>query len=399
MACLLFGALGVASAYTRANHERSVREGAEKCQSDHGTTIGKAQLKGIVKGVLEPDKSSPAQLQMVKQRFEPGAYGTQRPVSMVRVAAQSIHACPNPTRPAYSDSADDQEKKDLAIPTPAAELLPNRLELEVYSYDTNQDLRNKMLINASQFLCVSLAHRDDAQSARKFGNLLHMIGDTYSASHVQRSEPVGSEDNCGTEKIEWHFSMDLVSWKLHRPADKQYEDWRFRCLVKHASDLMRVWVEGRDAVRNEIDKTAKLERANEIVGTTVRMLCDSILREDPEVLRRPAGGAAAGYSIASGADDWKFMKDQPEDRPIQPVGLTGTAEAEAFHKSVNDSLAGKRSRAHLSYPSRDLGDLCESLAPHDPLPATLQCTSQEIDWAMSGSDEVDTLWIPARTQP
>jgi len=399
MACLLSGAFGVASAYTPANHERSVKEGAERCRTDHATTIGKAQLKNIVKGVREPDKWSPSLFQMVKQRYEPGAYGTQREVSMVRIAAQSLHGSPNPTRPAYSDSAEDQEKKKLAIPTPAVELLPDRLELDVYAYDTNQGVRNRLLTNASQFLCVSLAHKDDAQSARKFGNLLHMIGDTYSASHVQRSEPEGSADNCGTEKIEWHFSMDLISWKLHVPADEQDEDWRFRCLVEHASDLMKLWVEGRDAVREEVEKAGKLEKANEVVGAAVSLLCDRILREDPEVLGRPAGGAAAGYSIASGADDWKFMKDQPDDRPIQPVGLTGAAEAEAFRMSVNDRLREKGGRAHYWYPSRDLGDLCEGLAARDPLPAALQCTAQEIEWATSGSDEVKDLWIPARVQP
>lgn len=259
-----------------------------------------------------------------------------------------------------------------------------------------------MLLNASQFLCVSFAHKDNPQSARKFGNMLHMIGDTYSASHVQRSEPEGSADNCGTEKIEWHFSMDLVSWKLHEVADKEHKDWRFRCLVKHTSDLMKLWVDGREAVQKETDRAAKLEIANEKVGQTVRLLCDNIFREDPEVLRRPAGGAAAGYSIASGTDRWKFweyFKKRPEDIPIQPVGLTGPEEAIAYRKMVNDNLKEKDGPAHYWYPPRDAGDFCKDLDRQDQLPSALQCTQQEIDWAMSGSNEVGTLWIPARTQP
>ena len=223
-ALLFFGAIGVASAYTKNNHERSVKAAAERCNADHETTIGRADIKGMIEGVLEPDAWSPALFQMVVQRFELGAYGTQRDVSMTRIAAQSFHGCPSPTRPVYSDSDEDREWKKTTSPTPSSELLPDRLELDVYAYDTNQGVRNRMLVNASQWLCVSLAHRDDAQSARKFGNLLHMIGDTYSASHVQRSEPAESPDDCGTERIEWHFSMDLISWKLHKPADEERRD-------------------------------------------------------------------------------------------------------------------------------------------------------------------------------
>ena len=403
VAAFLAGVPLVASAYTPYNHERSVKQGARQCSIDHATSIGDVYLHNMIEGVIEPDKLSPSHLQMVHQRFEPDSYGTRRDVATTRIAAQSYHGSPNPTRAVYTDTEDDRRYKSKTIPVPATELMPNRLDLDVYSYDTNQDVRNKMLLNASQFLCVSFAHKYDAQGARKFGNMLHMIGDTYSASHVQRSEPEGSADNCGTEKIEWHFSMDLISWKLHSVADKNHRDWRFRCLVKHASDLMKMWVDGREAVRKETDKVARLERANEHVGHSIRLLCNSIFREDPDVLRRPAGGAAAGYSIASGTDNWKFFRTlftkKPEDKPIQPVGLTGPEEASAFRKRVNDKLTALGRPEHFWYPSRDMGDLCEALGQHEQLPAILQCTPQEIDWAMSGSNEVETMWIPARTQP
>jgi hypothetical protein len=402
-ATLLAGVSLVASAYTPDNHERSVKKGARQCSIDHSTRIDSDDLEAMIEGVIEPDLFSPSHLQMVHQRFEPNSYGKQRGVATDRIAAQSYHGSPSPTRPVYTDTEDDRRKKSRTIPVPAAGLMPNRLDLEVYSYDTNEAVRNKMLLNASQFLCVSFAHKENAQSARKFGNMLHMVGDTYSASHVQRSEPVGSADNCGTEKIEWHFSMDLVSWKLHSAADKNHRDWRFRCLVRHASDLMKLWVDGSEAVRRETDKVAKLERANEHVEHSIRLLCNSVFREDPEVLRRPAGGAAAGYSIASGTDNWEFIRTlftkRPKDKPIQPVGLTGPEEASAFRKKVNDKLKARSGPAHFWYPSRDMGDLCEALDQQEQLPAILQCTTQEINWAMQGSREVETMWIPARTQP
>lgn len=398
-AAFLAAAPGVASAYTPDNHELSVRKGAAKHEADHGTAIETAIVESMVEGVREPDKLSPALSQMAMQRVEPGSWGRQRDISTVRIASQSIHGSPNPTRPVYKNSAEDQAKKAKTIPTPAGELMPDRLNLDVYSYDTNEGVRNRILVNASQFLCVSFAHENDAQSARKLGNMLHMIGDTFSASHVQRSEPEGSPDNCGTEKIEWHFSMDLIAWKLHAPADAVNDDWRFSCLVEHTSDLMKLWVGGRKAVRAETGMEAKRARADEEVGKVLRLLCDRVLREDTEVLAKPAGGAAAGFSSASGTDNWRFYERKRKDRAIQPVGLTGPEEARAFQLEVNNRLIDGGSPERFWYPPREWGDLCAALVSEEPLPPALQCTAKEIDWAMSGSNEVGTLWIPPRTQP
>jgi hypothetical protein len=46
-----------------------------------------------------------------------------------------------------------------------------------------------------------------------------------------------------------------------------------------------------------------------------------------------------------------------------------------------------------------MDDLCAGLAPPAQIPVALQCTAQEIDWAMNGSAEVKSMWIPARPQP
>ena len=396
--CSLAALPSNADAYTPSNHELSVRQGAKQSRSTHGVTISGSELKGIIKGVLEPDEPSFSSLQMLKQRFEPKSYGKQRNVNVSRIAAQSIHGSPNPTRLIYGDSAVDKQQKKLATRIPAAQLMPDRLPLEIYSYETNQAVRNKILMNASQFLCVSFAHKDVSQSARKFGNMLHMIGDTYSASHVQRSAPQGSPTNCGTEKIEWHFSMDLISWKQHRPADKQAKDWRFGCLVKHTSDLMKLWANGVQAVSQETSEIAKRARANEHVAKSMNLLCNSILREGGDVLQKPAGGAAAGYSSASGNDKWNPLKKKIADRPIQPIGLTGPKEAEAFYKSVNDALRKKGSPAQFWYPSRNMKDLCQGVNGSKPLPAPLRCTAHEISSAVRGSDDVKSMWMPRRAQ-
>ncbi len=385
-------------AYTPDNHELYIVQGARMCESAHALRIGEKTLAGMVEGVREPDKKNRHVLQMVKQRLEPGSYGKQRDISDQRIAAQALHGSPNPTRRRYTGSAGDRENLNKAIRMPAGKLMADRFELDVYSYDTNQAVRNKILISASQFLCVSLAHRNETQSARKFGNMLHMIGDTYSASHVQRSAPKGTPGKCGTEKIEWHFSMDLIAWKQHVPADEKNGDWRFRCITEHTSDLMKLWIDGRRAVAREIGKPAKLNRANQNVKDAMILLCNRILREDADVLERPAGGAAAGYSSASGTDNWEFFKKKKADRPIQPVGLTGAEEAEAFVKRINDRLKKDGSKIAFWYPPRDMKDLCRGLDHGRPLPAPLRCTSQEIDWAMQGSGKVRSMWIPARPQ-
>ncbi|NNF80743.1 MAG: hypothetical protein HKN05_22185 [Rhizobiales bacterium] len=388
-----------ARAYTPDNHELYMVRGAQMCKRVHGVKLGKRTLKEMIEGVREPDKISPTAAQMLKQRFERNSYGKQRAVSPKRVAAQAIHGSPNPTRPMYRNSAPDQAKLKKTIRLSADKLMRNRFPMDVFSYDTNQAVRNKILINASQFLCVSFAHKSDRQSARKFGNMMHMLGDTYSASHVQRSAPKGSPAKCGTEKIEWHYSMDLIAWKLHVRADKQTKDWRFGCIVEHSADLMSLWASGRAAVRKEAGKAAKLKRANQKVKQTLAHLCKRVLREDREVLNRPAGGAAAGYSITSGTDNWKFYKKKKPDTAIQPVGLTGPGEARDFVKATNAHLKRKRSKIEFWYPSRAMKDLCQGVLKADRLPAPLRCTPQEIDWAMQASKKVRTMWLPTRKHP
>ena len=387
--------------YTPDNHERSVREAAAVCEAEHATEIEQADLAAIIRGAREPDDPSLALVEIGTQRFEPGARGKRRSINAIRIAEQSFHGSPNPTRDPYGASKQDREQSKQAIPIPEAELLPDRFPLDVHSYDTNQAVRNKLLLNASQLLCVSLAHGDDQRSGSKLGNLLHMVGDSYSASHVQRSAPEGGEDACGTEKIEWHFSMDLIVWKAHAPADDRNDDWRFSCLVDHAAQLMRMWLPARNAVREAPDAASKLASANHAVGQAVDYLCDNVFREDAEVLRRPAGGAAAGYSIASGTDNWvsvfAFWRKRPKDQPIQPVGLTGPEEARAFVARVNEDLKSRGRPPYFVYPSRDADDFCEGSGQRDELPAALRCTRQEIEWAMDESEKVENLVIPPRT--
>ena len=70
---------------------------------------------------------------------------------------------------------------------------------------------------------------------------------------------------------------------------------------------------------------------------------------------------------------------------------------QAFYKKVNDELKDKGSPMHLEYLSREVGNFCAVLESNS-LPPALQCTVREIKWAARGAKEVETLWIPARSQ-
>ena len=84
------------------------------------------------------------------------------------------------------------------------------------------------------------------------------------------------------------------------------------------------------------------------------------------------------------------------DQPIQPVGLTGAAEARAFVAWVNRELQRAGRAPYFAYPSREVGDYCAELADTGRLPEALRCTADEIGWAMEASPEVDPLVIPPR---
>jgi hypothetical protein len=385
-----------AHSYTRDIHRKSVVDGAQLCVTKFGVPLPPTTLAAMIDGVLEPDQISASAVQILKQRIEPGSYGKQRKISPKRIAAQFLHGSPNPTRPIYRDNAKDTDSLNGVTRLPEKELLSNRFPVEIYSYDTNKDLRNRMLIAASQYLCVSLAHVEKTQAGRALGNLLHMIGDTYSASHVQRQPPEGSPPRCGTEKIEWHFSMDLVSWKQHAPADKNAGDWRFRCLVHHIAKIMDFWANARENVNPVKEADAKRRRIDWHVRRSLKYLCNAVLREDKSTLNKPTGGAPAGYSSASGTDNWNPFSRHREDLAIQPEGLTSKAEAEAFYDRIAKMLKSQGGAAEFSYPSRDMEDLCKRVQVYTQLPAALACTPNEIEWAMTANKRVQSMWLPSR---
>jgi hypothetical protein len=161
-----------------------------------------------------------------------------------------------------------------------------------------------------------------------------------------------------------------------------------------------MWASARAEARAASDVATRLEKANGAVGRVVGYLCDRVFREDPEVLRRPAGGAAAYYSIASGSDNWAsvfaFWRERPPDRPIQPVGLTGPDEALAFVAWVNRELVRQGRPPYFTYPSRDAGDFCAGAGRPGALHPALRCTAEEIEAAMGASPRVEGLTIPPR---
>lgn len=396
--CFLIASAINGFAYTPENHEKSIIEGAQICKANHRIEIDSNTLANVIKGSREPDAFGISSIQMLKQRIEPGSYGRQRNINALRIAAQSLHGSPNPTRKIYSNSPSDKALLANAIRIDPNQLIKDRLNVDIFSYNTNQTVRNKLLINASKFMCVSLAHKSKAQSAKKFGNFMHMVGDTYSASHVQRSPPQGTSSKCGTEKITWYFSMDLISWKQHRPADIERNDWRFKCLTEHTSNLMALWSSSRKALNSKLSSRLTARNTTTEVSKTLKYLCQNVLQQDASLLSMPAGGASRNYSSASGTDNWNFFLKNRPVLAIQPVGLTSAQEAEKFYESVRTQLKKMGSKADFSYPSRDLPDLCASILKGTSIHPSLQCTQQEINWATSASPRINSMWLPSRPQ-
>jgi len=121
----------VSSAYTVDNHRKSVVAGAAHCERQRELSLPISVLNGMIAGVLEPAQITPSTLQMVLQRIEPRSRGRQRRVSFERIAAQSLHGSPNPTRTVYSNSASDHVTLQETIGRNLAEMSPDRYDIDV----------------------------------------------------------------------------------------------------------------------------------------------------------------------------------------------------------------------------------------------------------------------------
>ena len=237
----------------------------------------------------------------------------------------------------------------------------------VLSYITNQQFRNQILMQSSLWYCTSIA-APKKLAFTKLGSIFHMLGDSFSASHLDRKKPINAEEDnpCGdieqgSLNITQAYSMDVVSWKHHAPADADTTSWNFKCLIKQISDLLSLAHKARDEYSLALNNKKKVDLAHQHMNKFMDYLCTQSLVFEKELLNHPAGGADAQYSSAIS-----------ESKGIYPEALASIAELKHYmSKTPNFMWYGPRKN-----------NLCTQYtkkAPTENLPPlVLRCTLEEL---------------------
>jgi hypothetical protein len=155
----------------------------------------------------------------------------------------------------------------LARPTDANNALVNP---PLAASIDNMQWRTNIVTRIAHLAAVSALLPSPLAAAAKIGAALHILGDTYSASHVQRADDVGAVASSALggvigkvadgEKyvntaaacsaalgVQQAFSMDVVRWMKHFAADvdksKTAHGARlFRCLQLHIEEVLLAWM-------------------------------------------------------------------------------------------------------------------------------------------------------------
>lgn len=374
--CLVVSATSGASAYTIGstlprhppNHEKSVIDACARATED-GKLASPCIEKDLVEGVREPD-SQGVPYEMSLQRVF-GREGTRRNVSWDRVAIQHIHGSPLPMQVHSTQEAQAAgfQGIDLGATLPATvrPLLGPSARDDLWATVTMGQLRNKMLSQAAAWVCVGLAHSDPAQKWRKLGNLAHMVGDTFSASHTLRSEN-------GDGELLLSYSMDVVWWAQHVVGDEVDDDFRFAVLVSNLAELMARYAHAIDELGKVTVRTKQefLPVLDEHAQPIFDYLCTRTWRMSPATLARPAGGATKGWSSA--------MK---HGKSMLPSGLTSE---DAYRRYVREAARHKHG---FFYPSRQEGDYCTDQRK------ALACNwEKEVEPALKDAEETRSMFVP-----
>lgn len=152
----------------------------------------------------------------------------------------------------------------LARPTDANNALVNP---PLAASIDNMQWRTNIVARIAHLAAVSALLPSPLAAAAKIGAAFHILGDTYSASHVQRADDVaavassalGGTISAGEKYVntaaacsaalgvQQAFSMDVVRWMKHFAADvdksKTAHGARlFRCLQLHIEEVLLAWM-------------------------------------------------------------------------------------------------------------------------------------------------------------
>lgn len=325
--------------------------------------------KAIIKGVREPDKQDLVPWEMGMQRLF-SRDDQVRTVSSARALIQHIHGNPLPMKIKASAKAKQKGYPTIML----TEALPSQLKDEIgkssrndlWARVTMRQLRNKILAQASSWLCIGVAHPDPQQRWRKFGNLAHMIGDTYSASHTLRSP-------AGQHALLMSFSMDTVMWKKHVVGDANNTDFRFKALKNELETLAKLY-ESASSIVDHASRSSEEEfmtSVHQALNPLFDHLCEHTLSMDDATLDRAAGGSTKEWSASMNSG-----------LAMLPSGLSSESEFENYIKKL------KKKEGSFFYPSRSSPDFCKSRV-------VLRCDwEREVKLALENSSRVEGMFVP-----
>jgi hypothetical protein len=276
-----------------------------------------------------------------------------------RVASQHVHGSALPLKSGLAATA----KVDSPAPIVAAfKNFDAQIAQNAPGYSgivTNKQVRNKLLRTALSWGCQSIATNNEKESGRRAGFIGHMVGDLYSASHVQRSNAgetaAGQCPNCcSANKIQVQYSMDVVDWSVHAGADEDTTNWRFKCYETKLAAVYKTISEGRK-IYQAAAATAKQNLADDFAAKFSTAFCDLYKFEDG-ILDGPAGGASSKYSSL-----------QSTKKPIFPTSLATVAEFEKYINEAHFELFQSGAGGYW-YPNRASADYCSA-------PAKMTCNA------------------------
>lgn len=343
------------------NHEYSARQA---CQ-----VVPDCIESAIVEGVREPDVQDAIPWQMGFQRVF-SLDGQLRAVSEKRARIQHIHANPLPLEKLSYEKALSLQYLPIDVsktfPFSIVSSLGESSRRDVWARVTMGQLRNKMLAQTASWMCTGLAHPQKEQKWRKFGNLAHMIGDSYSASHTWRRE----ED---PKHLLLSFSMDTVMWKKHIVGDAESSDFRFQALTEELQELARLYQDAITKVESvtEGNQEELLSTLAQVQDPIFDRLCQQVWFMDDATLRRPAGGSTK---------EWSASLNQ--GKSILPSGFAPNASVEEYVVSL------QKKNPQYFYPVRHSVDFCIYRE-------VLRCDwKTEVAPSLIASPAVETMFVP-----
>lgn len=338
--------------------------------------------EGLYRGTKEPDNKPPKEPplegeekkrlgQMVSQMLF--SHKTHRSMVAGRTSVQQTHGNSLPLRKVVGN------QKPATVPLHDNAGVKNSRK-DLYSYSSGEQVRNKILAQSSQYFCGAIHHPLSKVGGLYAGVGFHMLGDTYSRSHVARKKGKGKskKERCAANEISWIYSMDTVLWRRHILGDVGWYTWEFDCLRRMSSRILNVLLAARKAAKKKstdiqaVANTAQLKIA--------RILCTEGLRMSGEVLRGPAGGAPAYWSSSrrTPRPSSTFSKALAvaagyTHEKVAPMGLTSDANFKDMVKTIDQDVTSANIGPHFWYPPRG-EDWC-SLGDEE-LEALLACNDK-----------------------